>query len=89
MAADHREDSLDDPSQPPSDTNTVDLVISTYTATDPEERRVTLELMGNDADKFELANDTDETSGVSRVLSFKGSRTLRRWETATRTTYTR
>ena len=32
---------------------------------------VTLELMGNDADKFELANDTDETSGVSRVLSFK------------------
>ena len=48
-----------------------ELVISPYTATDPEEADVTLSLMGDDAALFELAEDTDEDADASRVLSFK------------------
>ena len=63
MAADHQEKT--------GDVAANELVISTYTATDPEEADVTLSLMGDDAALFELAEDTDEDAGASRVLSFK------------------
>ena len=62
MAADHQEEGV---------AVTESLVISGYTATDPEGGDVTLSLMGNDAALFELADDTDETAGVNQVLSFK------------------
>ena len=66
MAPDRREDSLD-ASTPP----VVDLTISIYVATDPEEANVTLSLTGVDAAVFELAADTDAGAGASQVLSFK------------------
>ena len=67
MAPDHREDSLD-----AGDNTMVDLTISTYTATDPEGGDVTLSLTGDDADMFELADDSlDDGPNASRVLSFK------------------
>ena len=49
------------------------LNIATYTATDPEDESVSLSLMGDDADLFELAADTVDGNGVSQVLSFKKS----------------
>ena len=58
MAADHME-------------NAESLVISTYTASDPEEGDVTLSLTGDDEAMFELAADSDDTVNASRVLSFK------------------
>ena len=64
MAPDHREDSLDADDM-------VDLTISTYTASDPEEGDVTLSLTGDDAGMFELAPDSIPGLNASRVLSFK------------------
>ena len=49
------------------------LNIATYTATDQDGEIVSLSLIGDDANLFELAADTDETNGVNRVLSFKKS----------------
>ena len=43
----------------------------TLVASDPDGKKVTLSLMGNDAGSFELADDTDTGNGVSQVLSFK------------------
>ena len=51
--------------------NAASLDLGTYTATDPEGGSITLSLVGDDADKFELAADSDTTNAVSRVLSFK------------------
>ena len=70
MAPDRREDSVN-ASPPPA----VDLTISTYVATDPEGADVTLSLMGDDANIFELADDTlvigNAAANVSQELSFK------------------
>ena len=62
MAADHPEDL-------PAAAE-ADLVISTYTATDPEEGEVTLSLMGDDSDIFEL-NDPDTVAAGTKILAFK------------------
>ena len=63
MAADHQEKTG------PVTEN--ELVISTYTATDPEGANVTLSLMGDDAALFELAADTETGNAVNRALSFR------------------
>ena len=63
MAADHQEKTGPEVAG--------ELNIATYTATDPEGAEVTLLLMGDDAALFELADDTDDTNGVSQLLSFK------------------
>ena len=52
-------------------TDAMELDISTYTATDPEGAEVTLSLMGDDAALFELADDSDDGSAATQVLSFK------------------
>ena len=57
MAADHAE-------------ATDDLMVGTYTATDPEGGSVELSLSGDDADMFELT-DPDTPADGSKVLSFK------------------
>ena len=48
-----------------------DLQVGTYTASDPEDGVVTLSLSGDDADKFELAADTDTGPAATQTLSFK------------------
>ena len=54
-----------------TNTSTVLLDAATFTASDPEEKKVTLSLMGVDAGSFELADDTEPGNKVSQVLSFK------------------
>ena len=60
MAADHVE-------------ATESLVVSTYTATDPEGGSVELSLSGDDADMFELTDPDDppDAGSYAKVLSFK------------------
>ena len=58
MAADHPE-------------NTESLDIAIYTATDPEDGRVTLSLTGDDAALFELGDDAEDDADAVQVLSFK------------------
>ena len=53
------------------DLSDVSTVPATFVASDPEGKKVTLSLMGDDAGSFELAADTTEdTNAVSQVLSF-------------------
>ena len=40
-------------------------------ASDPDGKKVTLTLMGDDAGSFELADDVDTGNAVSQVLAFK------------------
>ena len=44
-----------------------------HAANDPEGKEVTLSLVGNDANLFELGNDTADGNAVAKVLSFKKS----------------
>ena len=48
-----------------------DLNVATYAASDPEEKNVTLSLMGDDAGLFELADDGEDGNNVSQILAFK------------------
>ena len=50
--------------------NNADLMIGTYTATDPEGGEIDLSLSGNDSDKFELNDPVDVAPGT-KVLAFK------------------
>ena len=47
------------------------VLVSTYTATDPEDGNVTLSLSGDDEDKFMLGSDTEPGVNVSQPLAFK------------------
>ena len=51
--------------------NADDTAPATILASDPEEKKVTLSLMGDDAGSFELADATDTENGGSQVLSFR------------------
>ena len=48
-----------------------DLTVATYAASDPEDKNVTLSLMGDDAGLFEFADDTVDGNDVSQILAFK------------------
>ena len=55
-----------------NDTDTGDTDdVATLVASEPEGKKVTLSLMGDDAGSFELADDTQPGNAVSQVLSFK------------------
>ena len=54
-----------------NDTVTDSADVATFVASDPEGKKVTLTLMGNDAGSFELADDADTGNAVRQVLSFK------------------
>ena len=60
---------LIDTDDDPANADTTEAAI--LVASDPDGKKVTLSLMGSDADSFELAEDTDTGNGVSQVLSFK------------------
>ena len=62
MAADHQEKYGDEADE--------ELNVASYSATDPEGAVVTLSLMGDDADKFELNDPATVTAGT-KVLAFK------------------
>ena len=49
--------------------NTLDAAI--FMASDPEDEKVTLTLMGDDAGSFELADDPENVNDARQVLSFK------------------
>ena len=53
----------------PADANATEAAI--LEASDPDGKKVTLSLMGDDAGAFELADDGDAGNAVSQVLSFK------------------
>ena len=53
------------------DADAADLNVATYDASDPEDKNVTLSLMGDDAGLFELADDTNTGNVVRQVLAFK------------------
>ena len=55
----------------PTDISNDNVSAATLVASDPDGKKVTLSLMGNDAGSFELAPDTDTGNGVNQVLSFK------------------
>ena len=51
--------------------NAASLNIAVYMASDPEDKNVTLSLMGDDAGLFELADDAEDGNDVSQILAFK------------------